>query len=100
MKYTFTVFFTLIYALAHVTSQLVMYLRLSLFLKLSIGYFLLPRIISIHGKQYSQNDIDNAFVKMIKKERFYRPLDNQLGCWPQNVIPYRIHAGFSKYISC
>lgn len=82
----------------HCTMHLTnMHFRLSVFLCFTCVYLILACIFGARGKTYSQSEIDNAFVKMIKRERFYKLVDKQLGCWPQNIIPYTIVSGFSEY---
>lgn len=85
-----------LYICADTISFTTMRLGLPGFFNLAIVYFISARIGAL-GKNYPQNEIDNAFAKFIKKERFYKKLDEQLGCWPQNVIPFTIKEGFSEY---
>lgn len=75
----------------------IMSLGLSGIFHLLFVYFILACFICALGNTYSQNEIDNVFVKLIKREMYYAELDGQLGCWPQNVIPYTIQNGFCEY---
>lgn len=74
-----------------------MSLKSFVLLNLAGVYLILKCFIGVDGNKYSQSEIDDAFEKMISRERFYILVDNKMGCWPQRVIPYTIKPGFSKF---
>jgi hypothetical protein len=53
-------------------------------------------IICVKTKNYTQQEIDDAWDKMITREKIYKKVNGKMGCWPQNIIPYVIKPGFGE----
>jgi hypothetical protein len=73
-----------------------MRLRISVLARSSSVCIILTYVIGVSSRDYTQDEIDPAAHKMLKREEYFLIFKDQYGCWPKNVIPYIIHPGFSK----